>query len=121
MDAQKSAADITIDYNFKAPALPKSEISWAYGLKVYEKHVTKINPKTFRPQSTYGNRVWEEVIEDEFKIPVKEMLKGRKYFENFMLKYHKVPTVDELILFYYNRYVIGNKKSTLPLMTRLWA
>lgn len=71
MDAQKSAADITIDYNFKAPALPKSEINWAYGLKEYEKSATKINPKTFRPQSTYGNRAWEEVLEDNFKIPVK--------------------------------------------------
>ena len=43
MDAQKSAADITIDYNFKAPALPKSEINWAYGLKEYEKNDITIN------------------------------------------------------------------------------
>ena len=63
MDAQKSAADITIEYNFKIPALPDFIINWAYGLKIYEKKITKINPKTFRPQSTYGNQMWEEVIE----------------------------------------------------------
>lgn len=38
-----------------------------------------------------------------------------------MRKYNKVPTVDELIVFYYNRYVIANKKATLPLMTKKWA
>lgn len=63
LDAQKSAADLTLEYNFKAPALPEPKISWAYGLKVYEKQILKINPKTFRPQSTYGDKKWQEFVE----------------------------------------------------------
>lgn len=33
MDAQKSAADIFIDYNFKPNPLPKAEINWDFGTK----------------------------------------------------------------------------------------
>ena len=79
MDAQKSAADIFIDFNFKAPALPEGKVKWAYGLKKYTKNKVKINPKTFRPQSTYENRNWEEVIEEQYDMPVSQMIKGRKY------------------------------------------
>lgn len=32
-----------------------------------------------------------------------------------------MPTLDELILFYYNRYVQANKKNTLPFLTEKWA
>lgn len=32
MDAQKSAADIFIDYNFKPIELPDFEVNWAYKL-----------------------------------------------------------------------------------------
>jgi hypothetical protein len=32
-----------------------------------------------------------------------------------------MPTVDELILFYYNRYVESGKIQTLPLMVEKWA
>lgn len=33
IDAQKSAADIFIDYNFKPSPLPKALITWEYGTK----------------------------------------------------------------------------------------
>lgn len=32
-----------------------------------------------------------------------------------------MPTKDQLILYYYNRYVVKNKKSTLPYLTEPWA
>ena len=46
---------------------------------------------------------------------------SRKYFEAFLKKYKKMPTKDELILFYYNRVVLAGKKGTLPYMTETWA
>lgn len=49
------------------------------------------------------------------------MLKGRKYFEEFLRKYNKVPNRDELITFYYNRYIVSKKKSTLPYLIDFWA
>ena len=38
-----------------------------------------------------------------------------------MVKFKKLPTKDELIIFYYNRYVVGNKKDTLPFLVEIWA
>lgn len=35
MDAQKSAADIFVDFDYKIVPLPKSEVNWAYGLVKY--------------------------------------------------------------------------------------
>lgn len=35
MDAQKSAADLPIDFNFKIPALPTSKMEWKYGLQQF--------------------------------------------------------------------------------------
>ena len=49
------------------------------------------------------------------------MLKGRKYFEQFLFKYNRMPNAEELVLFYYNRYVIGKKKNTLPFQVKGWA
>jgi hypothetical protein len=48
------------------------------------------------------------------------LFKGRKYFEIFLRKYKRMPTKDELILFYYSKYVVKNKKSTLPYLTEVW-
>ena len=48
------------------------------------------------------------------------MFKGCKYLEEFILKYKKKPTKDELAIFYYNRYVEGDKKNTLPFQTEKW-
>lgn len=61
MDAQKSAADIPIEFNFKPKPLPEAEINWCYGLQEYieDENMKKINPKTFRLQSRYGNKTWE--------------------------------------------------------------
>ena len=36
------------------------------------------------------------------------------------MKYKKRPTKDELAIFYYNRYVEGDKKNTLPFQTEKW-
>lgn len=33
MDAQKSASDVFIDYNFKAADIPVGKINWPYGIK----------------------------------------------------------------------------------------
>jgi hypothetical protein len=38
-----------------------------------------------------------------------------------VLKYEKLPQVDELLVFYYNRYVESGKMATLPYMVRFWA
>ena len=48
------------------------------------------------------------------------MLKGQKYYEGFIEKHKKIPTKDEVILFYYNRYVLADKCNTLPYLTDRW-
>jgi hypothetical protein len=38
-----------------------------------------------------------------------------------VFKYEKLPTVDELIVFLYNRFVEGKKFVTLPFQAEKWA
>lgn len=124
IDAQKLAADIPVDFNFKANHLPKSEVNWAYGLKEakeFNDEEYKICPKTLRLFSTYQNNKWDSEVEKKYQVPAKNLFKGRKYFESFLRKYKRIPTKDELILFYYNRYVVRSKSSTLPYLTEVWA
>lgn len=59
IDSQKLAADIPIDFNFKANPLPKTEVNWAYGLKEakeFDDNQYKVCPKTFR---LYSNKEWD--------------------------------------------------------------
>ncbi len=59
IDSQKVAADIPIDFNFKANPLPKTEVNWAYGLKEakeFDDNQYKVCPKTFR---LYSNKEWD--------------------------------------------------------------
>lgn len=125
MDAQKSAADVFIDYNFKADQLPVGKVNWPYGLKAnneFKLNESEICPLTLRLKSRYGNKEWEEYIEDKIHIPAGQLFKGRKYMEEFLIKYKRLPNnKEELITFYYNRYVIGGKKDTLPFLTEIWA
>ena len=121
MDAQKSASDIFIDYNFKPNQLPKHSVNWAYELHDYKSVKIQISPRTMRPCYRVNNKVWEEVAMETFSVPVNKMMSGMKYYQNFLEKHGKIPTKDELIIFYYNRYVVANKKSTLPYLTERWA
>ncbi len=59
MDAQKSAADIFVDYHYKPNKLPDAEVCWAYKLKEYEPSIIKICPKTLRPYFTVNNQKWD--------------------------------------------------------------
>lgn len=120
MDAQKSAADIFVDYNYKPNKLPDAEVNWAYKLIEYEPTIIKICPKTMRPFFTVNNNKWDEKAEKAFSVPVEKMMKGQKYYEGFIEKHKKIPTKDEIILFYYNRYVMAEKCNTLPYLTDRW-
>lgn len=82
---------------------------------------TSLCPKTLRLKSKYGEKKWEDWLEEQVKIPVSQLFKGRKYFEDFLFKYKKIPNRDELLVFYYNRYVVAKKKSTLPMLTEQWS
>ena len=121
MDAQKSASDIFIDYNFVANKLPEAAVDWAYKLTEYEKVRIPICPRTMRPYMNSHEERWDEHAEKCFSIPVDQMIKGQRYFEQFVIKYEKLPTKDELILFYYNRYVVAGKKTTLPYKIEQWS
>ena len=66
-----------------------------------------------------GNCDWEEDYKKRYQVT--EFFKGRKYHEEFLRKYGRVPNKSELIIFYYTRYIIGGKKATLPFLTDPWA
>jgi hypothetical protein len=39
----------------------------------------------------------------------------------FVQKHEKLPTVDELITFYFNRYIEAGKSTILPFLAQRWA
>ena len=94
MDAQKSAADIFIDYNFVPSKLPEPAINWAYKLTEYNNVKIPICPKTMRPYMKPNQLNWNEQAEKSFSVPVSKMIKGKKYYEQFLFKYEKIPTKD---------------------------
>ncbi len=49
-----------------------------------------------------------------------KLFRGYKYFQEFVYKYEYLPNSDELIIFYYNRYVEANKCKTLPFLIEIW-
>ena len=103
----------------EVPALPQSQVNWKYGLNNFV-HEIKICPKTIRPLSTEGNKSWDKQAQETFGFSGKELFKGCKYIEEFILKYKKQPTKDEMAIFYFNRYVEGSKRLTLPHLTEQW-
>lgn len=67
-----------------------------------------------RPQSQLMGRDWQKVAQETFGLEEKQLFKGCKYFGEFVIKYKKKPTIDELAVFYYNRYIEAAKTTTLP-------
>ena len=120
LDTQKIAAEISLPYNFQTEPLERGKISWEYGLKTFEKEDITICPKTFRPLSSSNGEQWEVRAEKIYKMNSGQLFKGRRYLQDFLVKYKKLPTHDELILFYYNRMVMSGKKPTLPFLTNSW-
>lgn len=106
LDAQKSASDIFLDYNFKAPPLPKPAVNWCYGLNYIDKSKVEFNPKTLRPFYKVEGKRWDDCAKELFHVSdVNLLFKGCKYLENYILKFEKLPNYAELLLFYFNRYV----------------
>ena len=110
-DSKKHISQHVLDYNVVVPALPEPETNWKYGLEDVS-HQAKVCPKTLRPYHI------ENQIKEESPAQV---LKDFKHFEEFVFKYEKLPTLDELIVFFYNRYVEAGKCKTLPFKVSVWA
>ena len=123
LDEHKQVSEIFLDYNVIVPEVPEAEVNWKYGLEDYE-HSVKICPETGRPLSMDNDKSWSKNAKEVFGFSSnKQLFKGCKYMEEFIMKYKKQPTRDELAIFYYNRYVEAdskNKKNTLPHRTEQW-
>jgi hypothetical protein len=50
----------------------------------------------------------------------KDLFKGCKYIQEFILKYKQKPNLAELAVFCYNRLVESGKKNTLPFLGKEW-
>lgn len=109
-----------MDYNLKVNPLPKAEINWCYGLEHYPT-VVNICPKTLRPYYNVEGGTWVDSAKKSFKVDdINKLFKGCKYIEQYIIKYKKKPVANELILFYYNRYVEAGSYKTLPYQAEAW-
>lgn len=51
---------------------------------------------------------------------MRALFSGHKFFQEFVLKHERLPNYDELLIFYFNRYIESGKYSTLPYLTKQW-
>ena len=120
LDETKQIYEIPLDYSINVPPMPQHSVNWKYGLTSYEHNIT-ICPVTARPLSTLNDKTWSRNAKDIFGFSANSQLfKGCKYMEQFIMKYKKQPTRDELAIFYYNRYVVTDGRVTLPFLTEKW-
>jgi hypothetical protein len=120
LDENKVVSEIFLDYNVEV-SLPAAEVNWKYGVTAHP-HQVQINAATLRPQSQVDGLSWEQNALSAFGLEdKKELFKGCKYLQEFILKYKALPNRDELAVFYYNRVVEAGKRSTLPFLTEEWS
>eukprot|EP00744_Colponema_vietnamica_P020044 GILI01028442.1.p1 GENE.GILI01028442.1~~GILI01028442.1.p1 ORF type:complete len:121 (+),score=34.11 GILI01028442.1:629-991(+) len=63
------------------------------------------------------DKLWKEVANEHYGLAAEELLPINRNYGDFVAKYRKYPTYDELVTFSYNRVVKGKSgKSTLPLV-----
>ena len=92
LNAQKSASDIFLDYNLKAPPLPKARVNWCYGTNKEDLSDVQFNPKTLRPFYTVKGRCWEQLAQERFKVnTVSVLFSGCKYLLEYIEKYEQKP------------------------------
>jgi hypothetical protein len=107
-DENKEFSEIFLEYNVAIPSVT-AECNWKFGFDPIE-HEVSIHPKTLRPLSQVEGEKWDQLAKAIFKVEdIKELFKGCKYIEQFILKHKKKPTKDEIAVFYYNRYVLSGK------------
>lgn len=120
VDPSLSAGDVNVPFDF-APVAERrwtsAVTSWQYGLTRYQPANVQICPATCRPYYTVpaSGQVWKEAASAHFGVPVEALLSDSRHFGEFVCKYTKYPTFDELIVYIYNRVVKGaSGKTTLP-------
>ena len=119
LDETKQVSEIFLNYSV-APALPEFEVNWRYGLTPHPHQLT-ICAATLRPLTHSEGRTWLEQAQEAFGFSEdKELFKGCKYIGEYILKYKRQPVREELAVFYFNRYVVAGKKSTLPFLASEW-
>ncbi len=121
VDPQKQASAYFLDYNIVVPPLPAAKIEWGYGLKDFDDDHVDVCPVTLRPFYYVKEGTWEDAAFKKFNIKPKNLYRGCKYFMGFVQKHEKLPTLEELLIFYFNRYIEAGKCGTLPYLTRRWA
>eukprot|EP00475_Leptophrys_vorax_P032537 TRINITY_DN5031_c0_g1_i1.p1 TRINITY_DN5031_c0_g1~~TRINITY_DN5031_c0_g1_i1.p1 ORF type:complete len:841 (-),score=220.30 TRINITY_DN5031_c0_g1_i1:2410-4932(-) len=118
-----SASAIVLASDWVAPQTPAPVVEWAYGIEEFKVPAIDVCLATCRPFSVVDGTSWVECAEESalklFKenVSVENMLSTYKAFGTFVGKYGKYPSLDELIVFVYNRYVVHGRRSTLPHQT----
>lgn len=117
VDSSKSASDIPLSVSWNPEAEKAPIVDWAYGLAAQPPSQTQISPVTCRPLRYVGPQLWEEAATAHYGIPPSKMMSTVSRFALFVEKYEFYPTLDEFVLYLYNRYVVNGTKRTLPAKT----
>jgi len=112
----KTAADVTIPFNWTAPPLPAVTVSWAYGLTEYPSNRVAICPATCRPYFHVPptGQEWPEVAVAVIGgITPDKMLPIHAEYGHYVVKHSAFPTKSEMLLHLWHR-VTAQGRPTLP-------
>ena len=110
----KAASDIPLAFNWQAPPLPPAAVEWAYGTSDLCIQPVAICPATCRPFCIVDGQPWKVVAEHTYHMNVDKMISCHARYLYFVNKHNKYPTVDEFLVYLYNRYIVHGTHRTLP-------
>ena len=111
VNPQLSASDIIINYNWKPEKLPNIIQEWNhyYTYDPFKLNI-KISPNTLRPFSKINDKFWLEILQS-FIGQNKKFLSIDSLIGQFICKFDFFPTLNEFLVFLYNKTIIGQKIS----------
>ena len=111
VNASLSAKDITLPIDFVVPKFEFKDI-WK---PIPNSIPVRICKATCRPFYQFDNETWRDKAIQAYGVQVEEMMSMNRMFEKYVIKYSSYPSVDELLIFMYERYIVHGKKSSLSI------
>ena len=112
VDPSKSASDIALPITWTPPDMPTFEPKWPQINRKFGS--VNICKATCRPYYKINGWLWSDNLYTMYGITTKTTVSCNESFGNFVVKYNKYPTHDELMVYCYNRKVVHGSYPTLP-------
>lgn len=115
VDRNLSGKDIPLPLNWAPPKLPEPISEWApYEGRVQKLRDIEVCPRTMRPYyMTPDGKSWYDSLVEIIPVEREKVFSAHKFYAEFVVKNGAYPNREELITFFYLKYVESRKFKTL--------